>query len=50
MYILVSGTITITEARADDGGKRFDEKNKGIIFSLGTIHWLNKWNKQHSNR
>ena len=31
-YILVSGTITITEAGADDAAKRLDERNKGAIF------------------
>ena len=31
-YILVSGTITITRAGADDAAKRADEKNKGVIF------------------
>ena len=31
-YILVSGTITITGAGADDAGKWEDERNKGVIF------------------
>ena len=31
-YILVSGTITITGAGADDAAKRLDERNKGVIF------------------
>ena len=31
-YILVSGTITITGAGADDEAKRSDERNKGVIF------------------
>ena len=31
-YILVSGTITITEAGANDAAKRLDERNKGVIF------------------
>ena len=30
-YILVSGTITIDGARADDNAKRLDEQNKGVI-------------------
>ena len=30
-YILVSGTITINGAGADDAAKRLDERNKGII-------------------
>ena len=30
-YILVSGTITITEAGANDAAKRLDERNKGVI-------------------
>ena len=33
-YILVSGTITITKAGADDDTKRADEKNKGVIFKI----------------
>ena len=31
-YILVSGTITIYGAGADDNAKRGDERNKGVIF------------------
>ena len=31
-YILVSGTITITGAGADDSEKQADERNKGVIF------------------
>ena len=31
-YILVSGTITITGAGADDAAKQLDERNKGVIF------------------
>ena len=31
-YILVSGTIIITGAGADDSAKRLEEKNKGVIF------------------
>ena len=31
-YILVSGTITITGAGADDAAKRLDERNKVVIF------------------
>ena len=31
-YILLSGTITITGAGADDAAKRLDEINKGVIF------------------
>ena len=31
-YILVSGTITITEAGADDAAKRGVEREKGVIF------------------
>ena len=31
-YILVKGTITITEAGADDAAKRLDGRNKGVIF------------------
>ena len=31
-YILVSGTITITGAGADDAAKQVDERNKGVIF------------------
>ena len=31
-YILVSGTIIITRAGADDAAKRADEKNKGVIL------------------
>ena len=31
-YILVSGTITIDGAGADDAAKRLDERNKGVIF------------------
>ena len=30
-YILVSGTITIDGAAADDNAKRLDEQNKGVI-------------------
>ena len=32
VYILVSGTIIITRAGADDAGKLLDESNKGITF------------------
>lgn len=32
MYILVSETITIDVAEADDVAKGFDETNKGVIF------------------
>ena len=32
-YILVSGTITITGAGADDVAKRACERNKGVIFN-----------------
>ena len=31
-YILVTGTITITGAEADDPAKRADERNRGVIF------------------
>ena len=31
-YILVKGTISITDARDDDSAKRLDERNKGVIF------------------
>ena len=31
-YILVSGTITITAAGADDAAKRLNERNKAVIF------------------
>ena len=31
-YKLLSGTITITWANADDESKRLDEINKGVIF------------------
>ena len=31
-YILVSGTITITGAGADDAAKRLDERNEEVIF------------------
>ena len=31
-YILVSGTIAITGAGANDAAKRLDERNKGLIF------------------
>ena len=31
-YILVSGTVSITGAGADDHAKRLDERNKGVIF------------------
>ena len=31
-YILVSRTITITGAEADDVAKLADERNKGVIF------------------
>ena len=30
-YTLVSRTITITGAGADDAAKRLDERNKGVI-------------------
>ena len=45
VYILVSGTITITGAGADDAAKRLDYKNKGVKKKLCIIHWLHKWNK-----
>ena len=32
VYILVSGTITITGAGNDDNAKRTDGRNKGVIF------------------
>ena len=31
-YILASGSITITDAGADDKAKRLDERNKGLMF------------------
>ena len=31
-YILVSGTIRIKRAGADDNAKRLDEKTKGVVF------------------
>ena len=31
-YILVSGTILISGAGADNAAKRTDERNKGVIF------------------
>ena len=31
-YILASGTITITRANNDEGARRFDERNNGVIF------------------
>ena len=31
--ILVSGTITITEAGNDDAARRLHERNKGVIFN-----------------
>ena len=31
-YILVKGTISITDAGDDDSAKRLDERNKGVIF------------------
>ena len=31
-YILLSGTITITDAGADDAAKRGDQREKEIIF------------------
>ena len=31
-YILVSWTITISGAGADDNAKRLDERSKGVIF------------------
>ena len=31
-YLLVSGTVTIGGAGADDNAKRIDERDKGIIF------------------
>ena len=33
-YMLVSGTITITGAGADDAAKRTDERSKGVIFKI----------------
>ena len=32
VYIIVSGTITITAARADDNAKWLDQRNKRVIF------------------
>ena len=32
VYILLSGTITIAEAGADDATKRLDKRNNGVIF------------------
>ena len=32
VYILVSGTITITGAGNDNSAKRLDERNKEVIF------------------
>ena len=32
VYILLSGTITIAEAGADDAAKRLDKRNSGVIF------------------
>ena len=32
VYILVSGTVTIDWAGADDNAKRADERDKGVIF------------------
>ena len=31
-YILVNGTITITDDGDDDAAKRLDERNKGVTF------------------
>ena len=31
-YILVSGTITLARAGAQDVAKQLDERNKGVIF------------------
>ena len=31
-YLLVSGTVTIGGAGADDNAKRTDERDKGIMF------------------
>ena len=31
-YILVSGTVLIDEAGADDNAKRLDYRNKGVMF------------------
>ena len=31
-YILLTGAITITGARADDAAKELDESTKGVIF------------------
>ena len=31
-YLLADGTITITEAGADDAAKWLDERNKGVIL------------------
>ena len=33
-YILVKGTITITDAVDDYAEKRLDERNKGVIFKI----------------
>ena len=43
-YILLSGTITVKGARADDAAKQLDVRNNGVIKKLCTIHWLYKWN------
>ena len=32
VYILLSGTIAIAEAGADDAAKRLDKRNNGVIF------------------
>ena len=32
VYIIVSGTVTIVVAGTDDTTKRFDKRNKGVIF------------------
>ena len=36
--VLVSGTITIDRAGADDTAKRLDERNKGVILKI--VHHL----------
>ena len=36
-YILVSGTIKITGAGANDPAERLDERNKGVIFKI--VHY-----------
>ena len=42
-YIIVKGTITITEAENVDTAKQLDERNKGVIFKklLNVLHLFN---------